>query len=74
MSNPRSRFYAMQQTRRAAKWTRQYVRLTLQAMKRGDNVSACSHSEIAHAEAMKAAHWARLWKGDHSRSVYIERA
>jgi len=60
--NPRSRFYAMQETRRAAKWVRYYVRLMLQAIRRGDKVSAGSHAEIAHAEAVKAAHWANLWK------------
>ena len=64
MPNPRSRFYAMQQARRASKWARQYMKLTVQAMRRGDRVSACSHSEIAHAEAIKAAHWARRWKDD----------
>lgn len=64
MPNPRSRFFAMQETRRHAKWTRYYVKLCLQAMRRGDPISARSASEIAHAEAVQAAHWARLWKDD----------
>lgn len=62
MSNHRSRFYAMQQTRTAAKWCKVYLRRMAQALRRGDHVSALSHAEIAWTQAERSAHYAREWQ------------
>lgn len=69
MPNPQSRFYAMQETRHYSKWTKGYIRDVKRATRRGDHVSAGSHAEIAHNCAVKAAHWARVWKSELKEEV-----
>lgn len=64
MPNPKSRFYAMQRARHFAKHCRSYLKLVASRAKAGDHVSAASHAEMAHHCAVKAAMWAREWKGE----------